>query len=92
MSIAENYQRIRKEIPEHVSIIVAAKTRTVEELSEIIDAGATEIGENYVHEGQKAQEQLGEKAKKVRCLDHFCQQMKGCPTDYKMKQMEDEKF
>ena len=66
MSIAENYQRIRKEIPERVSIVVAAKTRTAEELSEIIDAGATEIGENYVQEGQKAQEQLGEKAKKVR--------------------------
>ena len=66
MGITENYQRIRKEIPEHVSIIVAAKTRTVEELSELIGAGATEIGENYVQEGQKAHEQLGEKAKKVR--------------------------
>ena len=66
MSIAENYQRIRKEVPEHVSIVVAAKTRTAAELSEIIDAGATDIGENYVQEGQRAHEQLGEKANRVR--------------------------
>ena len=66
MSIAENYRRIRKEIPEHVSIVVAAKTRTAQELSEIIDAGATDIGENYIQEGQRAHEQLGERAKKVR--------------------------
>lgn len=66
MSIAENYRRIRKEIPEHVSIVVAAKTRTAQELSEIIDAGATDIGENYVQEAKSAHEQLGEKANRVR--------------------------
>ncbi len=66
MSIAENYQRIRKEVPEHVSIVVAAKTRIVAELSEIIDAGATDIGENYVQEAESMHGQLGEKAQKVR--------------------------
>ena len=66
MNIAENYQRMRKEIPEHVSIVVAAKTRTAAELSEIIDAGATDIGENYVQEAESMHAQLGEKAQKVR--------------------------
>ena len=66
MNIAENYQKIRKEIPEHVGIVVAAKTRTAQELSEIIDAGTTDIGENYVQEAESMHEQLDEKAKKVR--------------------------
>ncbi len=66
MDVAENYKRIRGKIPEHVSIVVATKTRTAAEISEIIDAGATDIGENYVQEAFSMHEQLGEKAKKVR--------------------------
>ena len=66
MSIAENYKKIRKEIPDYVTLIVAAKQRTKEELEEVIDAGATDLGENYVQEAQQIYEQLGEKAKQVR--------------------------
>lgn len=32
MKIVENYQGIRKEIPDYVTIIVAAKTRTKKEM------------------------------------------------------------
>jgi len=66
MSIKENYQKIRKEIPKHVTIVLAAKTRKPEELSEVIEAGATDIGENYVQEAQTIYNFLGEKAKQVR--------------------------
>ena len=66
MSIAENYQKIRKEIPDYVTIVLASKTRAAEEISEVINAGATDIGENYVQEAEKIYKQLGEKAKKVR--------------------------
>ena len=66
MSIAENYKKIRKEIPGHVILVVAAKQRTKEEIEEIIDAGATDLGENYVQEAQEMHEQLGEIVKKVR--------------------------
>ena len=66
MSITQNYQKIRREIPDDVTIIVAAKTRTKEELLEIIAAGATDIGENYVQERQRVYSALGEDAKKVR--------------------------
>ncbi len=52
MSIKENYLRIRNQIPAHVEIIAAAKTRTPEEIKELIDAGATQIGENYVQEAE----------------------------------------
>ncbi len=50
MSIAENYQRIRAEVPARVTLLVAAKTRSANEVAEVIRAGATHIGENYVQE------------------------------------------
>jgi pyridoxal phosphate enzyme (YggS family) len=66
MSITENYQAIIKKIPKDITIVLAAKTRTAEEVAEAIDAGATDIGENYVQEAKKMYQQLGEKAKKVK--------------------------
>ena len=66
MSIKENYLRIRDEIPGHVTIVLAAKTRTQEEMLEVIDAGATDIGENYVQEAEQLQRELGEDAKRMR--------------------------
>ena len=56
MNIAENYQKIRKEIPGNVSIIVAGKGRTNEEIEEVIDAGAEDLGENYVQEAERMYE------------------------------------
>ncbi len=52
MTIGENYQQIRSEIPSHVRIIAAAKTRTAAEIEELIEAGCTDIGENYVQEAE----------------------------------------
>jgi pyridoxal phosphate enzyme (YggS family) len=66
MSIKEKYQITRKKIPDDVTIVLAAKKRTAEEVAEAIDAGATDIGENYVQEAQKMYEHLGEKANIVR--------------------------
>ena len=66
MNIVENYKKISEEIPGDITIVLAAKTRTAEEVAEAIDAGATDIGENYVQEAKKIYQQLGEKAKKVR--------------------------
>ena len=65
MSITENFQRIREEIPDHVRIVLAAKTRTREEVEEAISAGAVDIGENYVQEGEAMHEALGDMAGKV---------------------------
>lgn len=66
MNIKENYQRLKREIPEDVSIIVACKGRTKEEIEEVIDAGAENLGENYVQEAERVYEALGEKARKLR--------------------------
>ncbi len=66
MSIRGNYLTIRDGIPDDVTIVVAAKTRTVEEIKEIIQAGATDIGENYIQEAEQMAEALGEISKQVR--------------------------
>jgi pyridoxal phosphate enzyme (YggS family) len=62
----ENYKRLRESIPKHVDLVVAAKTRTPEEIEGVIAAGATIIGENYVQEARSVYNQLGDKAKQVR--------------------------
>ena len=66
MSIAEIYQRLRSEIPEHVRIVPAVKTRSVQEMLEVIEAGATDLGHNYVQEAEQARQALGPVADRVR--------------------------
>lgn len=66
MSIAQNYRAIRDEIPPSITIVLAGKTRSSREIEEVIDAGATDIGENYVQEAKAVYEALGEKAKGIR--------------------------
>ncbi len=62
-NIQARYMEIRKSVPDYVTIVAAAKTRTVEEIKEAIDAGIGIIGENYVQEAQKAISVLGDQAK-----------------------------
>jgi hypothetical protein len=66
MSIADTYQRLRNEIPAHVTIVVSAKTRSAQEMLEVIEAGATDIGHNYVQEAEQARAALGFAADRVR--------------------------
>lgn len=66
MIIAANYIRLREEVPDSVAIVLAAKTRSVDEVTQAIDAGATDIGENYVQEGLQMHDLLGPKADSVR--------------------------
>jgi len=66
MSITENYTRLREEIPADVTIVVSCKTRAAEEIEEAINAGATDIGENYVQQAGQMYSALREKAAKVK--------------------------
>jgi pyridoxal phosphate enzyme (YggS family) len=66
MSIAKNYKRIREEIPDNVTIVLAAKARSKEEIEEAIDAGATDVGENYVQQAWQIYSDLSKKSAKVR--------------------------
>jgi len=66
MSISTNYMKIRQEIPDDVTIILAAKKRSPREVVEAIKAGATDIGENYVQEAGQMYSALGKKAAEVK--------------------------
>ena len=66
ISISMNYASIRREIPDDVIVIVSCKTRTAEAIKEVIAAGATDIGENYVQEAGQIYSALGKDAAKVR--------------------------
>ena len=66
MSIPTNYAKIRQEIPKDVTIVLSVKTRTVGQIEEAIDAGATDIGHNYVQEAGQMYSALQKKAAKVR--------------------------
>jgi len=65
MSIRDNYQRIRETVPPYAEIVVAAKTRTPDEVAAVIEAGATHIGENYVQEGMRMRAALDRQARGV---------------------------
>ena len=66
MNISDNYARIRQEVPGEVTIVLSVKTRTVEQIEEVIDAGATDIGQNYVQGAGQMYSALQKKAAKVR--------------------------
>jgi len=66
MSISTNYIKIRGQIPKDVTIVLSVKTRTVEQIAEAIDAGATDIGQNYVQEAGQMYSALQKRAAKVK--------------------------
>lgn len=59
--IAENVKQLMAGIPDHVRLVAAAKTRTVEEIKQAIDGGIQIIGENYVQEAIPVFEAFGKK-------------------------------
>lgn len=61
--IKENVEKILKELPEGVELVVAGKTRTVEQIMSAIQGGVKIIGENYVQEAEKKYEIIGNKTK-----------------------------
>ncbi|MCK4518799.1 MAG: YggS family pyridoxal phosphate-dependent enzyme [Candidatus Omnitrophica bacterium] len=65
-SIKSNFQQIKESVPSDINIVVAAKTRGVEEVKAVIEAGSSIIGENYVQEAKRIREELGELAVDVK--------------------------
>ncbi|OPX30806.1 MAG: YggS family pyridoxal phosphate enzyme [Candidatus Omnitrophica bacterium 4484_171] len=66
MSIGSSYLKLRGEIPDYVKMVLAAKTRSADEIKEAILAGADIIGENYVQEAERVYSELGALAEKVK--------------------------
>ncbi len=65
MSITGNVQTLMKEIPAGVTVVLAAKTRTADEIREALDAGAVHFGHNYVQEAEHMITALGDRACEV---------------------------
>ncbi|MBN1635676.1 MAG: YggS family pyridoxal phosphate-dependent enzyme [Deltaproteobacteria bacterium] len=61
-TIQQNVGQILSEIPANVKVVAAAKSRTSAEVREVIEAGITIIGENYLQESQKIITEIGTKA------------------------------
>ena len=61
--IEENIKKILGELPTGVQLVAAAKTRSVAEILEAIQAGLTIIGHNYVQEAERSFEAIGPEAK-----------------------------
>jgi pyridoxal phosphate enzyme (YggS family) len=66
MDISANYERIRRQIPDYVTIVVSCKTRTAEEIAKVIDAGATDIGQNYVQQAEEIYDSLEKMAQEIK--------------------------
>lgn len=50
MSLQENYENIKQQLPEHVQLVAVSKTHPVEAIQEIYDLGQRVFGENKVQE------------------------------------------
>jgi hypothetical protein len=60
--IRDNAARLLAGIPGGITVLAAAKARYASEILEVIDAGITDIGENYFQESRAVIEAIGDKA------------------------------
>jgi pyridoxal phosphate enzyme (YggS family) len=60
--VKRNAQELLKALPPYVTLLAAAKTRTVEEVQAAFDAGIRSFGHNYVQEAQAMIAAVGFKA------------------------------
>lgn len=58
MSVTEQLNNIKQQLPEHVTLVAVSKTRSNEAIMEAYNAGQRDFGENRVQELQEKQPQL----------------------------------
>ena len=58
MSIKQNLDRIKSQLPEHVTLVAVSKTKPVSDLMEAYDAGQRIFGENKIQEMVEKYEQM----------------------------------
>jgi pyridoxal phosphate enzyme (YggS family) len=59
--VNDNTERILRQLPTGVQLVIAGKGRSISELLEAIDGGAKIIGENYVRDAEAAYKEIGKK-------------------------------
>ena len=60
--IFETVRSLREEIPPGVTLLAAAKTRNLEEVEVVIEAGVNHIGYNYIQESLPIMQAIGDRA------------------------------
>jgi hypothetical protein len=70
-SIRERVQTIADDLPPHVMLVAAAKTRTPAEVCEVIDAGVRTVGHNYVQEADEMIRQMGQDVAHWTLIGHL---------------------
>jgi pyridoxal phosphate enzyme (YggS family) len=58
--IEKNVADILKSLPPHVTLVAAAKTRSVDEVKAAIRGGVKILGYNYIQEAERIREEIGE--------------------------------
>lgn len=61
-TIKENVHQLRDKLPEDVKVVAAAKSKSLEEVLESVEAGIEIIGENYMKDAKKVYEKIKNKA------------------------------
>jgi pyridoxal phosphate enzyme (YggS family) len=67
----EVYEQLKKEIPSSVTILAATKTKPIEDIKAAVEAGITNIGENYVQEAQEKYQLLKDYFKEKNISFHL---------------------
>jgi pyridoxal phosphate enzyme (YggS family) len=62
VQIAEAIERLLKTIPPEVTLVAAAKGRSLSEVEAVIQAGVVHVGHNYIQEAKPIIEALGDRA------------------------------
>jgi len=70
-SIEARVQETLHELPSHVKLVAAAKTRSAEEIAEALRAGIGIVGMNYVQEATAAVDALGRSAARWHMIGHL---------------------
>jgi pyridoxal phosphate enzyme (YggS family) len=58
--ITKSVRKVLDELPPHVTLVAAAKTRTLSEVEAAIDAGISHVGYNYIQEALPIMDAIGD--------------------------------
>ena len=61
--IVDSVQRIKNDLPSGITLVAAAKTRTLEEVEVVIEMGVKDIGYNYIQEALPIMQLIGDRAR-----------------------------
>ena len=97
MSVAENLNKIKNNIPNHVTLIAVSKTKPIEEILEAYHAGQRAFGENKIQEMAQKYEALPKdiewhmighlQSNKVKYMAHFVHLIHGVDSFKTLKEI-----